>query len=57
MSASWRKTVSGGRILIHPCDECGVDRAPFGFRKPAQPSRWYCSEHREIGERWMRGES
>lgn len=55
MTALWRKAASGGRVLIHPCDECGSDRAPWGYRKPNQPSRWYCAEHREIGERWQRG--
>lgn len=55
MTAILRK--SGNRaILIHSCDECGSDNAPFGFRRAAQPSRWYCAPHRDIGESWLRGE-
>jgi len=56
MTAVWRKTETG-RVLVHPCDECGNDVAPFGFRKKGEPSRWYCREHREIGEVWLWGEA
>lgn len=54
MTATLRR--SGNRaILTHPCEVCGSDNAPFGFRKENQPSRWYCREHRELGETWLRG--
>lgn len=26
-----RKLPSGARVLIHPCETCGSDRAPFGY--------------------------
>lgn len=56
MTAVLRKLESGARVFVHPCDECGSDNAPFGYRKPNQPSRWYCRAHRKIGESWLRGE-
>lgn len=52
-----RKLHTGARVLIHPCDECGTDNAPWGFFKHGQLSRWYCKKHREIGEAWLRGET
>lgn len=54
MTAVLRKLRTGARVLIHPCDQCGVDNAPWGFFKSGHLSRWYCTEHREIGERWLR---
>lgn len=55
MTATLRR--SGNRaILIHPCEVCGRDNAPFGFRKPNEPSRWYCAAHREVGEVWLGGD-
>lgn len=56
MTAVLRKLPTGARVLIHPCDECGTDNAPWGFFKHGQLSRWYCTQHREIGEAWLRGE-
>jgi len=45
-----------GRIENHVCEfeGCGK-RAPFGFAKPRQPSHWFCSEHREHGDRHLAG--
>lgn len=56
MTAVLRKLRTGARVLIHPCDRCGVDNAPWGFFKTGHLSRWYCTAHREIGELWLRGD-
>lgn len=57
MTAILRRLPSGARVLIHPCDECGSDHAPWGYCLPGKLSRWYCREHREIGEAYLRGEA
>lgn len=54
MTAVIRRNRHGHPILVHPCEECGVYSAPFGFRRGPRESRWYCSEHRGIGEAWLR---
>ena len=55
MTATLRR--SGNRaILIHPCEVCGSDNAPFGFRTSPTESYWYCAAHREVGEAVLRGE-
>lgn len=58
MTAVWKRMPCGGRMLAHPCEVCGSDLAMYGFARPAEPaepSRWYCREHRAFGERWLRG--
>ncbi|GAA0721500.1 hypothetical protein [Dokdonella soli] len=55
MTAVLRKLESGTRMMIHPCNVCGSDRAPFGYTVKGHPSRWYCWEHREVGEAYLRG--
>ncbi len=55
MPAVIRKNRKGYPILVHPCDECGSNNAPYGFRYGPRESRWYCAAHREVGEAWLRG--
>lgn len=55
MTAVLRKLESGARVFVHPCDECGAENAPFGFRRAGDPSRWYCSAHRALGEAFLAG--
>lgn len=46
--------------MVHPCEVCGSTWAHYGYRppqKPNAPARWYCLDHRDVGERWLRGEA
>lgn len=55
--ATIRTLPSGARVLIHPCDECGMPDAPFGYFIEGQLSRWYCANHRGVGEALLEGKS
>lgn len=55
MPAVIRTLATGAKVLIHTCDVCGSDRAPYGYMRKGQPSRWYCQQHRETGEAILRG--
>ena len=36
-----------------PCSTCGRYPSLFGYHVERQPPRFYCTEHRLDGERWL----
>jgi hypothetical protein len=52
-AASPAQRIIETRICFH--DGC-LATAGFGYEKPKGGQRWYCFEHRDDGERYLRGE-
>lgn len=50
---------TGLLAFVHPCWECDK-HGGYGFGMTvkrgeiAKPGRWYCREHRELGEAWWK---
>ena len=40
-------------LLVATCDVCGAAVAPYGYVIEGERSRWYCREHRDVGEAWL----
>ncbi len=38
---------SGAKVMLHTCDVCGSDNAPYGWMLPGQLSQWFCRDHRD----------
>lgn len=41
-----------GGLVVATCDVCGSPIAPFRY-VAGERSRWYCREHRAIGDAWL----
>lgn len=47
-------TSAPARPQPEPCATCGRHPAPFGYHVDKQPPRYYCTDHRGDGERWLK---